>query len=164
MKTFAFAVAAGLVAFGTTPAFAATKFANGNYAVSGTAICQAITGPVGQSDGAFQQVAGKISLTATATGATGSFIKGFAFTGPLATAKGSVAVEVTNNSPVVLTMTGTGNPYAMTLKIGSTSSTGQLVFGEASGGVARQAGLIMRFANEDGVTNNCSMQLQLVHE
>lgn len=43
-------------------------------------------------------------------------------------------------------------------------AAGQLVFGEATNGVARQAALIMRFANEDGVPDDCSMQLQLVHE
>lgn len=164
MKTLILVIGVGLAAFGTSTASAATKLSNGNYAVSGTTLCQVLSGGGVFYPGAFHQIVGKVSLTATATGATGTLIKTIGFWGPLTDPKGNVAIDTGRSAPLVLTVSGTGNPYGAVLKVGTESSSGYLVFGDATAGVARQASIVLRFRDNSVAGYDCSMQMNLVHE
>lgn len=164
MKSLILVIGVGLVAFGASTASAATKLSNGSYAISGTTLCQMLPGASGLNPGEFHQIVGRVSLTATATGATGTLIKTIGFWGPFIDQNGNVAVDTGNSASLVLTVSGSTNPYFAVLKVGTESSSGYLVMSDATAGVARQASLVLRFRESSKSGYDCSMQLNLVHE
>lgn len=162
-------LAVAVLAISALPA-AATPALSGTYTVVGTQYCQVVTGGKAlnpnDAEGVAEQVAARIAMTATATGATGQLQTADQWV-PLIS-KTATIERATHKIPVKLTLTGSGNPYAvrfdMTTPSGKMSQTGNAVLGRVARGVAGRVLIVLGGSNGASPTPNCVMRLTMYRD
>lgn len=136
---------------------------SGKYTIAGTETCQIAPGV---NKGKIIQHMGTITLTPTATGATGTYLQR-AYRGSLADRTDPMAAKA-QTIALTITVSGSANPYTYTTlaKVGtySTTQTGYLQLDGIVSNVAQRAVMVGIYKGGDTATPDCNVLMTLTHQ
>lgn len=162
MRTSAVATVVVATCIATSPAWA-RPIMSGKYTIAGTETCQIAPGV---NKGKIIQHMGTITLTSTATGATGTYVQR-AYRGSLADRTDPMAAKA-QVIAVTITVSGTVNPYTYTVaaKVGTatTTQTGHLQLDGVVSNVAQRAVMVGIYKSGDTSTPDCNVLMTLTHQ
>lgn len=162
-------LAAGVLAISALPA-AAAPLLSGAYTATGIQVCQVVTGgktiDPNRTHGNGEQMAARISLTNGAGGASGTLMTADQWVSLIG--KSGTVNRQTLRVPITLAVSGTANPYAMTLTMttpqGKATQTGKIFLGNITGGIAGRAMFLTTSSNGQSTTPNCVMRVTLFRD